>query len=69
MITEAETKPPEGPPAPTAYGWCSWHRGISEDVRLIQVQEAGSGPCTVGNRFACARCRRRFRLVPLADRS
>ncbi|WP_371670039.1 hypothetical protein OG985_21805 [Streptomyces sp. NBC_00289] len=50
---------------PTAYGYCSWHAGYAEGVRLIHAIEQGSGPGRTV--FACAPCREQFRLVPLAD--
>ncbi|MDH6213796.1 hypothetical protein [Streptomyces pseudovenezuelae] len=53
---------------PTAYGYCSWHKRMSEGVRLIQVTEAGSGPSGAGNLFACGPCRDTYHLVPFADR-
>ncbi|MEU9245898.1 hypothetical protein [Streptomyces sp. NPDC048385] len=52
---------------PAAHGWCAWHKGYSEGVRLIQAQDAGSGPSMPGF-FACTPCRGMHRLVPLADR-
>ncbi|MEH0642852.1 hypothetical protein QBB33_15520 [Streptomyces scabiei] len=52
--------------APTAYGYCSWHRGSAEGVRLVDVHEQGSGPG--GGVFACGPCRETHRLVPFADR-
>ncbi|WP_234539432.1 hypothetical protein [Streptomyces shenzhenensis] len=59
--TQAETPPT----SPTASGWCHWHKGVGEDVRVTQVVEAGSGP---GAKLsACARCRARRNLVPFAD--
>jgi hypothetical protein len=52
---------------PTGYGYCSWHGGYAEDVRLIDVLETvsrGGASAT----FACPPCREKYRLVPLADR-
>lgn len=51
---------------PTSYGYCAWHQGYAQRVRLIQVVEEGSGPGT--NHFACHPCREAYDLVPLADR-
>ncbi|MER5211962.1 hypothetical protein ABT063_15615 [Streptomyces sp. NPDC002838] len=51
----------------TAHGYCCWHNGDAEDVRLIDVLETvsrGGAPAL----FACPPCRDRYRLVPLADR-
>lgn len=52
--------------APTAYGWCAWHQGHAEGIRLIDAIEQGSGSGIT--HFACAPCRARYGLVPLADR-
>ncbi|RMB81265.1 hypothetical protein [Streptomyces shenzhenensis] len=49
------------------YGLCHWCRQFADDIRLVQVVEAGSGPCTAGNLFACGRCRKAHGLVPFAD--
>lgn len=51
---------------PRAFGWCSWHNGNAEGVRVIQAIEQGSGPGHAV--LACAPCRDRHHLVPLADR-
>lgn len=48
-----------------AFGWCAWHQGHAEDVRLIQVYEQGSGPG--GSLFACPPCQESHALVPFAD--
>lgn len=45
---------------PRANAWCSWHSGLSDTARLIQVGEAWK-------LFACERCRIAHGLVPLAD--
>ncbi|MGW3442158.1 hypothetical protein [Streptomyces sp. NPDC001076] len=62
----AETTQTANPPAsPASIRWCHWHKGLGEQVRLIQVVEAGSGS---GARFfACAGCRQRHNLVPFAE--
>lgn len=59
-------KTPNSSATPTAFGWCSWHEGNASGIRLIQVQEQGSGPG--GGTFACEPCRERHGLVPFADR-
>ncbi|MEV3907539.1 hypothetical protein [Streptomyces canus] len=51
---------------PTGYGWCAWHQGHAQGIRLIQVREQGSG--SGGNCFACRPCREAYDLTPLADR-
>lgn len=45
---------------PRLIAWCSWHSGLSDTVRLVQVGEAG-------RLFACERCRIAHGLAPLAD--
>lgn len=60
------THTPDTPNTPTAYGYCAWHRGSAEGVRLIEVHEQGSGPG--GGVFACPPCMEAHRLVPFADR-
>ncbi|WP_327342723.1 hypothetical protein [Streptomyces europaeiscabiei] len=52
--------------APTAYGYCSWHKGSAEGIRLVDVHEQGSG--SGGSLFACEPCMEAHRLVPFADR-
>ncbi|MFD9116220.1 hypothetical protein ACFU6M_06045 [Streptomyces bottropensis] len=46
---------------PRTIAWCSWHKGLSDTARLVQVGEAGK-------LFACDRCRIAYDLVPYADR-
>jgi hypothetical protein len=46
--------------APRTIAYCSWHKGLSDTARLIQVGEPGK-------LFACERCRLAHGLVPLAD--
>ncbi|MFF0227572.1 hypothetical protein [Streptomyces sp. NPDC004629] len=63
----AETTQTEATPdKPTAYGWCTWHKGAADGIRLISAIEQGSGP-GVGL-FACGPCRDVYGLVPLTDR-
>ena len=47
-------------------GWCAWHKGDAEGVRLINVRYLGPGPDTPVYRYACAPCRWHHNLVPLA---
>lgn len=61
------TTPEQPTPAPTAYGYCAWHQGYARNVRLIQVSDQGSGPCTASRHFACHLCRQAYDLIPLAD--
>lgn len=50
----------------TELGWCAWHKGDAEGVRLIHVAYLGPGPDTPVHRSACAPCRWEYNLVPLA---
>ncbi|GGS90491.1 MULTISPECIES: hypothetical protein [Streptomyces] len=51
---------------PTTYGYCSWHRGYTAGIRVIEVVEQASGPG--GVQSACGPCREQYGLVPYADR-
>lgn len=64
-MTENPTAAPVQP-TPGSYGYCAWHQAFASGVRLIQVQEQGSGPG--GGAFACRPCRESYGLVPFADR-
>ena len=55
------------PGTPTAYAYCAWHGGVTRDVRLIRIEETGSGPGTGRQKFACHPCQIRHGLLPLAD--
>lgn len=44
----------------------SWHRGIADTSRLIQITQAATGPG--GMLWACQKCRTTYGLVPLAER-
>ncbi|MGQ4439862.1 hypothetical protein ACN6LI_004735 [Streptomyces violaceoruber] len=65
-----DQNPPNSPAAATAepmtYGYCSWHRGYSAGIRVIEVVEQGTGPGRVQS--ACGPCREEHALVPYADR-
>ncbi|CAM5595460.1 hypothetical protein SALBM135S_03324 [Streptomyces alboniger] len=50
---------------PVMYGYCSWHHGRGAHLRVISVQEQGSGPG--GVQLACPSCREAHGLVPYAD--
>lgn len=52
---------------PTGYGYCAWHEAYARGVRLIRIEDAGSGPRQT-SAFACRPCREAYDLVPLADR-
>ncbi|WP_328439396.1 hypothetical protein OHA71_23955 [Streptomyces sp. NBC_00444] len=66
MTTETKTTPPK-PKAAGRNGWCSWHEAYARGVRLIRIEDAGSGPRQM-SAFACRPCREAYDLVPLADR-
>ncbi|MGQ5576784.1 hypothetical protein [Streptomyces sp. ECR3.8] len=51
---------------PRAFGYCAWHQGHADGVRLIDVIEQGSG--SGGTVFACGPCIAVNNLVPFADR-
>ncbi|WP_406360323.1 hypothetical protein OID55_10940 [Streptomyces sp. NBC_00715] len=66
MADDTQTR--GAPATPSAIGYCAWHRGITRDMRLIQIEETGSGPGTGRQRFACHPCQIQHGLIPLADR-
>ncbi|MFD8258689.1 hypothetical protein ACFV19_07025 [Streptomyces griseoluteus] len=45
--------------------WCHWHKGVGPDARITQAIEGGSGPGYTLS--ACAPCRAKRGLIPLAD--
>ncbi|WP_413754778.1 hypothetical protein [Streptomyces sp. MMBL 11-3] len=53
---------------PVGYGFCAWHKEFTRGVRLVHVEEAGSGPNTAGSKFACTPCREKYGLIQFADR-
>ncbi|MFK0151217.1 hypothetical protein ACIQVK_03930 [Streptomyces sp. NPDC090493] len=59
------TQPADARTIPRPIGWCHWHKGLGEDIRLIQALEQGSGKGA--SFFACPRCRDRFNLSPLGE--
>ncbi len=63
MPENTHTAPPSN--TPTAFGYCAWHKGHADGIRLIQVVEQGSGPG--GCLFACTPCRAEHQLTPLVD--
>ncbi|MGN7136757.1 hypothetical protein [Streptomyces pseudogriseolus] len=62
---EEDAATPEEPQR-RAFGWCAWHEGHAEGVRLIDVIEQGSGSGIT--HFACGPCRTIYGLTPFADR-
>lgn len=63
----ASNSPHTATTEPVSYGYCTWHRGYSTGVRVINVVEQGSGPG--GVQSACLPCRKQHDLVPFADQS
>ncbi|MEW2566031.1 hypothetical protein [Streptomyces sp. NPDC047070] len=51
---------------PVVYGYCTWHCGYSADIRVINVDEQGSGPG--GVQSACLPCREKHDLIPYSER-
>ncbi|MEU9640959.1 hypothetical protein [Streptomyces sp. NPDC048188] len=47
-------------------GWCDWHKDIADGVRVVQVDEQGSG--AGGVRRACPPCIDTHGLVPFVER-
>lgn len=64
-VTEPTHTPDTSDTPTTAYGYCAWHQAFASGVRLIQVQEQGSGPG--GGAFACRPCRESYGLIPFSD--
>ncbi|MET7321537.1 hypothetical protein [Streptomyces sp. NPDC005549] len=46
-------------------GWCAWHKDWARNVRVIQVDEQGSG--SGGQRSACPPCIFKHKLTPFAE--
>ncbi|MEF9904764.1 hypothetical protein [Streptomyces sp. P9-A2] len=65
MAEPTQTETTEEETVPTAFGWCHWHQGNTDGIRLIDVIEQGSGSGIT--HFACAPCRGVHGLVPFAD--
>uniref|UniRef100_UPI0028115FC2 hypothetical protein n=1 Tax=Streptomyces alfalfae TaxID=1642299 RepID=UPI0028115FC2 len=63
---DATKSPSTAATEPMTYGYCSWHRGYSTGIRVIEVVEQASGPGHVQS--ACGPCREMYGLVPYADR-
>lgn len=49
-----------------SFAYCSWHRRYSDDARLVQIEDQGSGFGTPGL-FACGGCRKIHGLTPVAE--
>ncbi|MGV9988601.1 hypothetical protein [Streptomyces olivaceus] len=60
------THTPTAAGSPRIIAWCAWHKDVADGVRLIQVDEQGSG--AGGVRYACLDCITTHHLVPFADR-
>jgi hypothetical protein len=65
-MEESTQATPEEATTRRAFGWCHWHQGHSEGIRLIDVIEQGSG--SGGTVFACGPCITANSLTPFADR-
>ncbi|MEU5343068.1 hypothetical protein AB0H18_19905 [Streptomyces sp. NPDC020766] len=48
-----------------SFAWCSWHKDFTDTARLVNITEQGSA--RAGGQFACAPCRAKHNLVPVAD--
>lgn len=48
-------------------GWCAWHQEFADTVRVIQVDEQGSG--SGGVRRACQPCIDKHGLTLFAERA
>lgn len=57
----------KGPRLRRRVRWCNWHNGLSDTSQLIQIHEEGSGPG--GMLYACAKCRVKYGLAPLSERT
>lgn len=55
------TRTASTPPTSTSDGYCSWHQRIAENVKRIQLSEAGSGGKV---HYACIHCIRIYSLTP-----
>jgi hypothetical protein len=66
-MPETTHPPQDSDSAPRVIGWCAWHEDIAEGVRVIQVDEQGSG--SGGVRRACPPCIDTHGLVPFTERS
>ncbi|MGM9380359.1 hypothetical protein [Streptomyces antibioticus] len=51
---------------PTPSGWCHWHQGHADGIRLINVIEQGSGPGATQS--ACPPCISAHGLTLFKDR-
>ncbi|PAM97253.1 hypothetical protein CJI59_35580 [Streptomyces sp. Alain-F2R5] len=60
------THTPSGAGSPRTIGWCAWHQEFADTLRVISVEEQGSG--SGGYRLACQPCIAKHGLTPFADR-
>ncbi|MER7738906.1 hypothetical protein ABTX34_11365 [Streptomyces sp. NPDC096538] len=65
-MAEPTHTPPAEEDTRSAFGWCHWHQGHADGIRLIDVIEQGSGSGIT--HFACGPCIVANGLVPFADR-
>ncbi|MFE0808232.1 hypothetical protein ACFW34_12200 [Streptomyces sp. NPDC058848] len=47
------------------FGWCAWHQEFADTVRVIYIEEQGSG--AAGHRLACQPCIERHGLTRIGD--
>ncbi|MFE6354394.1 hypothetical protein ACFVOO_16355 [Streptomyces rochei] len=47
-------------------GWCAWHQEFADTVRVVHIEEQGSG--AGGYRRACHPCIAKHGLTPVVDR-
>lgn len=66
MTEPTHTTPASTEPEVKTIRWCHWHQDVTDTGVLIGAQEVNSGPPRPF--YACAACRKTYRLVPLADR-
>ncbi|MFJ6073723.1 hypothetical protein ACIQFU_23250 [Streptomyces sp. NPDC093065] len=64
-MAEPTDAPPDTGSGLRTIGWCSWHQDAADDVRIVQVDEQGSGRSPV--QYACGPCRKRHGLKTLDE--
>lgn len=65
-MSQSDTTEPVQPAR--SYGYCSWCKSHRDGVRLVQLEDAGSGFGARGV-SACTPCRGIHRLTPVAEQS
>lgn len=64
MADDTHTTPVSTAPEVKTVRWCHWHDDAVTDAVMIDAVERGSGPPYP--LYACAPCRAKHHLVPLA---